>query len=76
MSSKSNALTATGVGMLATLFMSVFALLEAWIVMLGFGDLHDVWPAVPAVGYWTAYVFSLLLYMVIRPVFKPKTEKV
>jgi integral membrane sensor domain MASE1 len=26
----------------------------SWLLMLGFGAVHSVWPSVPTVGYWTA----------------------
>ena len=32
-----------------------------WLVMLLFGLLHSIWPAVPAIGYWTSVFLGFLV---------------
>lgn len=37
---------------------AVVLLWTAWWLMLGLGAAHDVWPQVPALGYWTTYLIA------------------
>ncbi len=46
--------------------MPVMALYPAWFLMLGLGVLHhDVWSAVPALGFWATWLLSLFVYYVM-----------
>lgn len=36
-----------------------YACLGSWFVMVGMGNLHDVWNLVPALGFWEVFSFTL-----------------
>ena len=56
------------IGTLATSFLS------AWMVMLGLGAAHSLWPVIPPAGYWTVWLILLgigsLKHVVTRPSWK------
>lgn len=45
----------------ALIAMAILNLLGAWFVMLGLGVAHDLWPQVPATGYWATYLMLCAL---------------
>lgn len=42
----------------------LFALAEAWILMLILGALHTSFPGVPALGFWPTFPVLLLLNII------------
>lgn len=42
--------------------------LTSWLLMLAFGTLHDLFPAVPSVGFWQAVTLILGLHVVANAV--------
>lgn len=37
----------------------VVTFISAFFVMVGFGAAHELWPQVPAAGYWTSFLLCL-----------------
>jgi ABC-type Fe3+ transport system permease subunit len=37
----------------------LYACLGSWFVMVGMGNLHDVWNTVPALGFWEVLSFTV-----------------
>lgn len=52
------------------LFAMVISVPIAFIFMLALGSSHTEWPQVPALGYWTTYIFMVVLTLVNKVVEK------
>lgn len=46
---------------IALIVMAWVNLLSAWLVMLGLGVAHGLWPQIPATGYWATYLMLCAL---------------
>lgn len=60
-------------GFLLIFFMAATNFPSAWIVMVGLGAAHQVWPQVPALDYWTTFAI-LLAFRVAWP-YKPRPKE-
>jgi hypothetical protein len=35
------------------------AVIASWLVMIGIGNIHDVWNSIPALGFWDTFSFVI-----------------
>lgn len=56
---------AMGVGFVATVLLATIALLEGAVLMISLSAAHEVWPVIPALGFWATYLLLLGLRILL-----------